>query len=105
MVKFCVTYEGRPEDPVKFDLYYHDEHLPIVARWPGIRRLSVNKALQLNEGVYMIVEMLFDDIAALEAAFASPERAEAAQDRYNFPNFYGTIRHQVLEILEYSIKA
>jgi uncharacterized protein (TIGR02118 family) len=35
MVKFCVTYRGRPEDPVKFDLYYQDKHVPIVARWPG----------------------------------------------------------------------
>jgi uncharacterized protein (TIGR02118 family) len=71
----------------------------------GIRRLSVNKARQLNEDVYMIVEMLFDDIEAVEVAMASPERAEAAKDRFNFPNFYGTIRHQVLEICEYPIKA
>jgi uncharacterized protein (TIGR02118 family) len=104
MVKFCVIYEGRPEDVEKFDRYYWEKHLPIVARWPGLRRLTLNKARQLNEGIYLIAEMYFDDIKVLETALASPERQEAAQDRLRFPNFYGTIRYQVLEVRDYPIR-
>ncbi|HUY17908.1 MAG TPA: EthD family reductase [Candidatus Binataceae bacterium] len=104
MVKFCVIYEGRPEDCEKFDRHYWEKHLPIVARWPGLRRLTLNKARQLNEGIYMIAEMYFDDLNGLETALASPERREAGQDRLRFPNFYGTIRYQVLEIRDYPIR-
>jgi len=104
MVKFCVIYEGRPEDPEQFDRYYWEKHLPIVARWPGLRGMTINKARLLNEGIYQIAEMYFDDSKALEAAIASPERAEAAQDRLKFPNFYGTIRYQVLEVRDYPLR-
>lgn len=105
MVKFCVIYNGRPEDPEKFDRYYWGAHLPIVARWPKVRRIVVSRTRQLNEEIYMIAELFFDSFEDLEAALASPERKEAARDRQNFPPFYGTIRYQTLEVREYRLGA
>ena len=43
MVEFCVFYYGKPEDPAAFDKYYWDLHLPIVARWPQIKRIVISK--------------------------------------------------------------
>jgi uncharacterized protein (TIGR02118 family) len=102
MVKFCVIYQGRPHDPEQFDRYYWNTHLPIIARWPKIRRIAVSRCRQLNEEIYMMAEFFFDTIEDLEHAIASPERKEAAEDRFNFPAFYGSIRHQILEMKEYS---
>ena len=92
MVKFCVVYQGRPEDPDAFDQHYWNAHLPIVAGWPKIRQLTVNRCRQLNEEFYMIVEIHFDNTDDLNAVLVSPERREAAEDRLRFPKFYGTIR-------------
>lgn len=103
MVKFCVLYQGRPEDPEAFDRYYWQVHLPIVARWPGIRGASVSRCRQLNDELYMVAEFLFDSFADVEAALASPERKEAAEDRLRFPRFFGTIRHQMFEIREFPL--
>lgn len=103
MVKFCVIYQGRPEDPEKFDHYYWNTHLPIIARWPQVRQITVSRCRQLNEEVYMIAEFFFDNLEDLERAITSPERKEAAEDRLKFPTFYGTIRHQILEMKDYPI--
>lgn len=103
MVKFCVVYLGQPAEPEKFDRYYWETHLPIVARWPKIRGVTVGRARQLNEEVYMTAEFSFDSFEDLEAALASPERKEAAADRRNFPDFFGTIRYQALEVKEFPI--
>jgi len=103
MVKFCVTYQGRPADPQVFDRYYWEHHLPIVARWPRIRGITVSRCRQLNEPVYQIAELCFDNISDLEGALASPERKEAALDRSNFPDFYGTVSHQIFEVRDFPL--
>jgi uncharacterized protein (TIGR02118 family) len=103
MVKFCVIYQGRPAQPEEFDRYYRATHVPILIRFPKIRRLTVNRARQLNEAIYMVVELFFDSFEDLEGALASPERREAAADRRKFPHFYGTILHQVLEVNEFPL--
>ena len=98
MYKFFVFYEGRPEKPEEFDSYYLTTHLPILKRWPGVKKVVVNRGMQLNEGLYMVVEVTFDQLDTLQKALASPEREEAARDRLKFPNFYGTIRHQIMKV-------
>ncbi|MFQ5665013.1 MAG: EthD family reductase [Candidatus Binatia bacterium] len=103
MVKFCVIYQGRPENPEEFDQHYWNGHLPIIARWPKIRRITLTRCRQLNEECYMIAEFSFDTLADLEAALASPERKEAGRDRLNFPKFYGTIRHQIFDVRDYPV--
>lgn len=103
MVKFCVIYQGRPENPEEFDRYYWNNHLPIIAQWPRVRRIVVGRSRQLNEEVYMIAEFFFDNVEDVEKALRSEARQEAARDRLKFPKFYGTIRHQILELKEYPL--
>ncbi|MGH9672644.1 MAG: hypothetical protein ACRD44_05635, partial [Bryobacteraceae bacterium] len=65
--------------------------------------IVVSRSRQLNEEVYMIAEFFFESVEDVEEALRSEARREAARDRLKFPKFYGTIRHQILEIKEYPL--
>ena len=57
-----------PTDPDHFRSYYEDKHLPLVARFPGLRgyRYSFDVAAAGDESPYFCVfEADFDDAAAL----------------------------------------
>jgi hypothetical protein len=53
MVKLSVIYQGRPHDAAVFDEYYWSAHLPTVARWPGIRRITLAMG-EPGEDIYQI---------------------------------------------------
>ena len=100
MVKFCVFYYGKPEDPVAFDKYYWDHHLPIVARWPKIKRIAISKG-QPDDDLYQIAELYFDNRMEMEAALSSPERALAAEDAKKMPRFNGEIQRRKFDVTDY----
>jgi uncharacterized protein (TIGR02118 family) len=101
MVKFCVFYYGKPEDPVAFDAYYRDRHLPLVVCWPGIRRIVISKGLPGGD-LYQVAELYFDNRFEMEAALHSPERALAAEDGRKLPRFIGEIKRRTFEVTEYA---
>jgi uncharacterized protein (TIGR02118 family) len=102
MVKFCVFYYGKPEDPAAFDAYYRDHHLPLVVGWPKIRRIVLSKGLA-DSDLYQMAELYFDNRTEMEAALASPERAIAAEDgKTKLPRFIGEIKRQSFEVLEFA---
>jgi len=100
MVKFCVFYYGKPEDPAAFDKYYWTHHLPIVAPWPQIKRIVISKG-QPGDDVYQIAELYFDSRMEMETALSSPERAIAAEDAKNLPQFNGEIQRRKFEVTDY----
>lgn len=75
-VSHLVRYDTSTADLGAFLEHCRKKHVPIVARWPGIRRVTLASA------------------AALEAALFAKERAEARLDFPNFPAFSGTVTHQ-----------
>jgi uncharacterized protein (TIGR02118 family) len=85
MVRFLVLYNA-PEDPAEFDRYYRDVHVPLAQKLPGLRRYTIctDVASIRGQSYYMVAELDFDDRAALQAAFESPEGHAAAQDVPNF---------------------
>ena len=100
MVKFCVFYHGKPEDPAAFDKYYWTQHLPIVARWPRLKRILISKG-QPDDDIYQIAELYFDSRLEMETALRSPERAMAAEDAKKFPRFNGEIKRRTFEVTDY----
>jgi len=100
MVKFCVFYYGKPEDPAAFDDYYWNHHLPLVVRWPRIQRIVISKG-QPGDDLYQIAELYFDNRAEMEAALRSPERALAFEDGKKLPRFVGEIKRRAFEETEY----
>jgi uncharacterized protein (TIGR02118 family) len=73
-----------PKDPVAFEKYYFETHLPIAKKIPGLRKYEVNRGAVLTPSgpaPFQLVAILhFDDLAAVQEAFASREGQAAAAD-------------------------
>ena len=82
-VKLTVVY-GKPDEADTFDKHYHEVHMPIVARWPGVERVEVAKVSGGPMGspapYHLITEIYFGDEAALNDALASEPGREAGKD-------------------------
>jgi len=86
MHRLLVLYPP-PSDPDHFRSYYEDTHLPLVAKFPGLRgyRYSFDVAAGERESPYCCVfEADFDDAAALSAA---QESTEGQAVRADVPNY------------------
>ncbi len=101
MVKFCVFYYGKPEDPAAFDCYYWNHHLALVRRWPKLKRIVLSKG-QPGGDLYQVTEMYFETLGELEAALQTPERAASYEDGLKLPRFIGEIKRQTFEVLDYA---
>jgi uncharacterized protein (TIGR02118 family) len=91
-------------NPEAFARYAQEQHLPLVTQLPGLRRLVVNRVLPDPNGpppAYdAVAEDWFDDLAAMSAAFESPEGQAVLADA---PNFLDMSRLQVLAVEEEEI--
>ena len=71
--------DGGPEAQATFERRYTEEHLPLVARTPGLRKTRVGRVMEALGGetdLILVTFMRFDDRAALDAGLASdPMRA------------------------------
>jgi len=87
MAKLIVLYK-RPKDAETFDKYYFTTHVPIAKKIPGLRRYDVSQGpIATPAGpseLHLIATLHFDNMAAIQAAFASPEGKAAAADVAKF---------------------
>ena len=83
MARLVVLYKT-PKDPAAFDAYYFKTHVPMAKKLPGLRRYEVSKGAVASpagpSGIHLVATLHFDDLAAVGAAFASPEGKAAAAD-------------------------
>jgi uncharacterized protein (TIGR02118 family) len=77
-----------PTDSAAFDKYYYGTHIPLAKKLPGLRKYTVTKGPIATPGgpsaLYLIAILSFDSMAAIGAAFASPEGKAAAADLPKF---------------------
>jgi uncharacterized protein (TIGR02118 family) len=77
-----------PTDPAAFDKYYYGTHIPLAKKLPGLRKYTVTKGPVATPAgpspLYLIAILSFDSMAAIGAAFASPEGKAAAADLPKF---------------------
>jgi uncharacterized protein (TIGR02118 family) len=89
MVKLTLLY-GHPTDPVSFESYFANTHLPLAARINGVRRAEFSLVTGAMDGSrspwYRIAELYFDDIRQLETSMGSPGGLAAVADLPNFAN-------------------
>src|ERR1700722_10911652 len=87
MARLVVMYKT-PADTAAFDKYYFGKHVPLANKIPGLKKYEVNKGPVATpagpSGIHLIAILHFDDMAAIEKAFASPEGQAAAADLPNF---------------------
>lgn len=90
MWQFVALYR-RPDDPDAFVRQYRAAHVPLVKRFPGLRRLTVSRvepdAGSAGNEIFFVSTMYWDDRESLEAALHSPERAIAYEDTAKFRQY------------------
>jgi uncharacterized protein (TIGR02118 family) len=73
-----------PKDAAAFDKYYVETHIPLAKKLPGLRKYTVTKgpvATPVGPSNFHLIAILsFDDMAAIGAAFGSPEGKATAAD-------------------------
>ena len=102
-VSYFVRYDIEVDELDAFVRRYREIHVPLVSRWPGLRRMVVHTPVEwrdpfpVNRGKAVLMAQLeFDDEAAMDRAFASPERAAAREDFKRFMTFEGKVTHQAM---------
>src|SRR6266853_5796520 len=87
MARLVAMYRT-PKDAVAFDKYYFGTHVPIAKKIPGLRKYEVSQGPVATpaglSGFHLIATLHFDDMAAVQRAFASPEGQAAAADVQTF---------------------
>jgi uncharacterized protein (TIGR02118 family) len=85
MTTLLVLYrrpDGGPEAQAIFEQRYTAEHLPLVARTPGLREtavMRVTEALGGETDVILAASMRFEDRAGLDAGLASDAMRQAGR--------------------------
>lgn len=83
MADLVVLYKT-PTDPKAFDKYYFENHVPLAKTIPGLRKYRVTKGpIATPAGpspLHLIATLTFDNMAAIAAAFGSPEGRLTAAD-------------------------
>jgi len=90
MVKLVAMYK-KPENPADFDRQYFETHLPLALKMPGLIRGEAARVVGAPGGespYHLIAELCFKDMAALNAAMASPEGKAAAKNLMSFAAKY-----------------
>ena len=97
---FLVTYPGTAEDTRHWLDYYDKNHPPIMVRFPAIREVETYRPVEWTSAlpyargtVLQRNKVVFDKLADLVAALASPVMAEMRADGRTFPPFTGKTTH------------
>ena len=87
MAKLVARYKT-PSDPAAFDAYYQETHIPIAKKIPGLRNYAISRGPVATpagpSGVHLVAMLPFDSVAAIQAAFGSPEGQAAVADVQKF---------------------
>jgi len=87
MARLIAMYR-KPADEAAFDRYYHETHVPIAKKVPGLRAYEISRGpivtLDGSALYYLIATLTFDSVAAIQAALASAEGQATAADLGRF---------------------
>jgi uncharacterized protein (TIGR02118 family) len=87
MAQLVVMYKT-PTDPAAFDKHYAEKHVQIAKKLPGLRKYETSQgpvATPAGPSDYHLVALLhFDNLAAIQGAFGSPEGQAAVADVQSF---------------------
>ena len=90
MARMVVIYKT-PKDAAAFDKHYVEVHVPLAKKLAGLRKYEMSRGPIVTPTggppFHMIATLHFDSLAAMQAAFSTPEgRACAADRRILAPN-------------------
>ena len=86
-------------DRAEFDAHMAGPVLTAIGTYPGIQGVKLRRLVQADEGsppLYMVFDLYFADLAAMEAALATPTRQAVRQQiAQMMSRFQGRVYHQV----------
>ncbi len=104
MLALCAYYEGTVREKERFDDHVEKVHLPLVAKYPGLKALRYLKGIPRDGQAprfYLAFELYFESEADLAAALGSEVRQTARDDVGSFlPLFEGEVHHVLYEVEE-----
>ena len=87
MARLVVIYKT-PKDAAAFDKHYFGAHVPLAKKIPGLRKYEVSQGPVGTpagpSSFHLVATLHFDDMAAIQRAFASAEGQAAAADVQTF---------------------
>lgn len=100
LLSYMVEYEGPAADENAWHLFYVTGHPPLLAKFPGIRKIEIYTPAVVISALPFAVrrtmqrnKTAWDNAEAMNAAMASPVRAALRKDFHNFPAFEGAAAH------------
>jgi uncharacterized protein (TIGR02118 family) len=82
MAKMIIMYE-EPKDKDGFERHYFNVHVPLGKKIPNIKSETIQRVIHSQNTdlkLYLIVELEFENMDALNQAFTSPEARAAEED-------------------------
>ena len=104
MVRFTVIWKSTPTDVEAFDRHYREVHIPLAKKMAGLRRYTLSRGLSPvrgDEPCYQIAELDWDDMAALQAAFQSPEGRATGDDVEHLTQWSPGVQSMIYELEEF----
>jgi uncharacterized protein (TIGR02118 family) len=90
MAQLIVLYKT-PANAAAFDKHYFETHIPLAKKIPGLRKYEVSRGPVVTpagpSGIHMVATLEFENMAAIEKAFASAEGQAAAADAQRLGSF------------------
>ncbi len=87
MAQLVVMYKT-PQDAAAFERHYFDRHVTLAKKIPGVKRYEVSQGRVATPGgpsnYHLVAVLHFDDLAAIQRAFASAEGQAAVADLQTF---------------------
>ncbi len=100
MIRFLVLYP-QPTDAPAFERHYHEIHLPLAKQLPGLRSYTTSRdpsTIRGGERYYLIAELEWGDMAALQADFRSQLGQELSRDVDKLAELCPGIQSMVYEL-------
>ena len=107
MYRLTVLY-GHPIDPVAFQKYYHEVHIPLAKKMQGLKGWTIGMCepvvAEQPPQYYMIVSLYADSRRDMDAILDSPEGQATVADVPNFATGGVTFLYdQEMVLLPYSL--
>jgi antibiotic biosynthesis monooxygenase (ABM) superfamily enzyme len=90
-----------PAQRARFDAHMSGPVMAAIATYPGLRQAHLRKLIQADEGapsIYMVFDLHFDNLQAMEAALASATRQAVREIiSQGMTLFQGRVYHLVFD--------
>src|SRR5260370_32213490 len=94
MIQLTGLY-GYPEEPAAFDRHYRETHTALARKIPGLKGFTSTQPTPLSpqehSPYYLIANLYFENMGALQVALQSPEGQATAGDLPNFASGGATL--------------